>query len=278
VTPPSRPEEDDVPRDVPRDTHEEELPAVVAANVKRWSADDDGWRGYHRSSGELVLDDRVTRALGLADPRPGCDYADVGCANGVLTGVFAKHLGAKTVMGIDYVDMGVPEPIRFCRANLDTREPLPLDTGSCDVVTCMETLEHVHDTDHLARELRRVLRPDGYAVISVPRLDALLNIMMLATGFQPPAIECSLAMRYGAPDPTPRVSGHVAHFTRRALLALLEANGFTVDGFAQAGIYGAWRSAQARTPPLWQRAPLWLASRVPVKQDVLIVRARPAQA
>jgi SAM-dependent methyltransferase len=255
---------------------ETSLPAVVAANVKRWSAEDDAWRGYGRRDGTLVLDDRVARALELAPPRPGCTYADVGCANGVLTKVVAEHLRAGTVIGIDFVDMDLDRSIELRRTNLDGDEPLPLETASCDVVTCMETLEHVHDTDRLAREIRRVLRPDGYAVISVPRLDALLNIVMLAVGYQPPAVECSLAMRYGSPEPTPRVSGHVSHFTRKALRQMLEANGLAVDAFAQSAIYGAWRSSKSAVPPLRQRLPLWLASRVPFKQDVLIVRARPS--
>lgn len=252
----------------------EDLPPIVSANVQRWSAEDDGWRGYKREGERIVPDDRVRRVLELATPRPGCDYLDIGCANGVLTGLIADRLQAKTVTGIDYVNMDLPSRMRFLKANLDKTEPLPVADASFDVVSCMETLEHVHDTDHLVAEIRRALRPNGYAIVSVPRLDAILNVAMLAAGLQPPAVECSLARRYGSNEPNARVSGHVSHFTKRALEQLLDQQGFVVEAFAQAGIFSAWRAAQSSTPPWWQRAPLWLASKIPVKQDVLVMRAR----
>jgi SAM-dependent methyltransferase len=254
---------------------DDDLPAIVATNVQRWSAEDDAWRGYHREGDRVVPDPRVAKALALAPPRPGCDYLDVGCANGVLTRMFAERVRAATVTGVDFVDMGLGEGIRFQRANLDSREPLPFEDATFDVVTCMETLEHLHDTDHVIGEIRRLLRPGGYAVIAVPRLDALLNMAMLAVGYQPPAVECSLRLRYGAPDPGPRVSGHVSHFTRRALIELVRANGFALEQFAQASLYEAWRHSREQTPPLWQRASMWLISRVPFKQDELLVRIRP---
>jgi SAM-dependent methyltransferase len=260
-----------------RDATPEEppVPAIVAANVERWSAKDDAWRGYHRDAGRLVPDDRVTRALNLAPPRPGCDYLDIGCANGVLTSLFADRLRAGNVTGMDFVDMGLGDKIRFCRANLDTSAPLPLGASSFDVITCMETLEHLHDTDHIIGEIRRLLRPNGYAIITVPRLDALLNIAMLAVGLQPPAVESSLRMRYGSPGPGARVSGHVSHFTRRALSEILDANGFEIDSFSQASIYSSWRNSHPDKPPRLLRASLWVLSHLPFKQDVMIVRIRP---
>jgi SAM-dependent methyltransferase len=253
------------------------LPAIVEANVKRWRADDDAWRGYHRDGGRIVADARVERALRLVRPTPGGAYLDIGCANGVLTRLFAERTRATTVAGVDFVDMGVGPDIAFRRANLDTGDPLPFDDASYDVITCMETLEHLHDTDHIVSEIRRILRSSGYAIIAVPRLDALLNLIMLAAGYQPPAIECSLRARYGSPDSSPRVSGHVSHFTRRALFECVRANGFVVDEFAQASIYGAWRFSSDRTPPIWRRLPMSILSKVPFKQDELLVRIRPVR-
>jgi len=259
-----------------REPREEPLPAIVETNVQRWKAEDDAWRGYHKDEGKLVLDARVEVGLDLVRPLPGASYLDIGCANGVLTRVYAERIGAAKVTGVDFVDMEMGPGIRFEQANLDTREPLPFDAASFDVVTCMETLEHLHDTDHIVSEIRRILRPNGYAILAVPRLDALLNMAMLAVGYQPPAIECSLRMRYGSPDSSPRVSGHVSHFTRRALLELVRANGFSVERFAQASIYRAWRFSSGKTPPMWQRLPMWMVSKVPFKRDELLVRIRPA--
>jgi SAM-dependent methyltransferase len=259
------------------DAQSSPLSPIVEANVKRWRADDDAWRGYHRDGDRVVADARVQRALRLVRPTPGGAYLDIGCANGVLTRLFAERTRASTVTGVDFVDMGVGPDIAFRRANLDTGDPLPFDDASYDVITCMETLEHLHDTDHIVSEIRRILRSSGYAIIAVPRLDALLNMIMLAVGYQPPAIECSLRARYGSPDSSPRVSGHVSHFTRRALFECVRANGFVVDAFAQASIYGAWRFSSDGTPPLWKRLPMSILSRVPFKQDELLVRIRPVR-
>jgi hypothetical protein len=124
-------------------------------------------------------------------------------------------------------------------------------------VTCFETLEHLHDTDRMVREIRRVLAPGGKAVMSVPRIDGLVSILMLSAGLQPPAIECSLRARYGSPDPTARVSGHVSHFTLRAFHELLRANGLRVGRTKQGAIYEDWARA----------------AKVPFKRDGMVVEA-----
>jgi hypothetical protein len=43
---------------------------------------------------------------------------------------------------------------------------------------------------------------------------------------------------------------------------------------AQASIYSAWRHSAERAPPLWQRLPMWVLSKIPLKQDELLVRIR----
>ena len=45
---------------------------------------------------------------------------------------------------------------------------LPFADGSVDVIICSHVLEHVPDDRRALRELRRVLRPEGWAVLLVP--------------------------------------------------------------------------------------------------------------
>lgn len=246
-----------------------EARTAASANRERWSANDEAWRGYKTVGGRLVLEERVEKTLSLVTPRPGGSYLDVGCGPGVISRLVGERAKASRVVGVDLSDLGVP--FEFHPVDLDASPSLPFGDASFDVVTCLETLEHVHDTDRLVQEIRRVLRPGGYAVLSVPRLDATVSILMLAAGLQPPAIECSLERRYGAPGEPSRVSGHVSHFTRRALYSLLERNGFRVDAFRQASAYSSWLLAQERPNPL-VRVPLFLFSKLPFKQDDLIVR------
>lgn len=250
----------------------DEIGAVARANAERWSAEDDAWRGYKRGpDGRLTLDDRAEKTLGLVLPRPGAAYLDVGCGPGVLTGLLADRVRAGRVVGVDVTDLGVPFEHR--KVDLDADPTLPFPDATFEVVTCLETLEHVHDTDRLVREIARVLAPDGYAIVSVPRLDALLAILMLGAGMQPLAVECSLRRRYGAPGEPAQVSGHVSHFTLRALRSLLRANGLEVEAMAQASAYRSWLMAEKDPSPL-VRAPLWLLSKIPFKKDGMILRVR----
>jgi SAM-dependent methyltransferase len=71
---------------------------------------------------------------------------------------------------IEYLsgDLGV-------RPNVDFRMDLtavPLRSRSMDVVICVHVLEHVKDDRSAIAEIHRILRPGGWALISVPlRLD-----------------------------------------------------------------------------------------------------------
>ena len=56
-------------------------------------------------------------------------------------------------------------------ADLRLLEPdgsIPLEHGSVDLVWCSEVLEHVADGAHLLQEARRVLRPGGRILVTVP--------------------------------------------------------------------------------------------------------------
>ena len=206
-------------------------------------------------NGRHQLTERITNALAMVTPTPGGTMLDIGCANGVLTGYFAERAQVASVLGADVIDLD--PPFALSQVNLDSQEPLPFADRSFDVVICLETIEHVHDTDHLAAEIRRILKPRGYAIISVPRLDSWLNIGLLTLGYLPPAVECSIRHRYGAPDSSTRTSGHVSYFTRRSLVEWVRANGFSLDRWTQTGIYTMWRYSLVAPPSLWQAlAPL----------------------
>jgi SAM-dependent methyltransferase len=92
---------------------------------------------------------------------------DLGCRSGALTRNF---LEGNTVVGLD-VDaaalakaaaLGI-EPVQ---ANVE--EPLPFEDESFDAVVAGELFEHLQFPDALVAEIRRVLRPEGVLVGSVP--------------------------------------------------------------------------------------------------------------
>ena len=53
-------------------------------------------------------------------------------------------------------------------ADIVTNDFLPFPSGSFDLVTCFEAFHYVEDPERGIREIRRVLRPGGWTLISVP--------------------------------------------------------------------------------------------------------------
>ena len=92
---------------------------------------------------------------------------DLGCRSGALTQHF---LDGNTVVGLD-VDAAALEKaaalgIEPVQANVE--EPLPFEDASFDAVVAGELFEHLLFPDALVAEIRRVLRPGGVLVGSVP--------------------------------------------------------------------------------------------------------------
>ena len=92
---------------------------------------------------------------------------DLGCRSGALTQHF---LDGNSVVGLD-VDAAALEKaaalgIEPVQANVE--EPLPFDDASFDAVVAGELFEHLQFPDALVAEIRRVLRPGGVLVGSVP--------------------------------------------------------------------------------------------------------------
>lgn len=50
---------------------------------------------------------------------------------------------------------------------------IPLPAASADCITALDVLEHIADDHGAAREIRRVLRPGGHVVITVPAMMSL---------------------------------------------------------------------------------------------------------
>jgi SAM-dependent methyltransferase len=97
---------------------------------------------------------------------------DVGCGTGGILRSLA-HRG--DVVGIDYAEIG----LRFCRTKglrdvlRASALALPFRDGVFDLCVLMDILEHVDEEALLLSEVRRVLRPGGVAILSVPAFQAL---------------------------------------------------------------------------------------------------------
>jgi SAM-dependent methyltransferase len=130
-----------------------------------------GWPEAYDSEG-------VTRRIAKMTvlwPLSGKRLLDVGCGNGSYTIPMAA--GFDEAYGIEIETERLEDFRRHLTARDDassfhvqemSAEKLEFDDEFFDVVTAIETIEHIVDLDQAAREIYRVLRPGGAFVITAP--------------------------------------------------------------------------------------------------------------
>jgi SAM-dependent methyltransferase len=115
---------------------------------------------------------------------PGRRVLDLGCRDGALTQAYA---GGNEIVGVDADSEALAEAeklgIETRWADLD--DALPFDEAAFDVVVAGELLEHLRDPRRVVAEVRRVLRPGGTFVGSVPNAYRLKNRLRFVLGRKP---------------------------------------------------------------------------------------------
>jgi ubiquinone/menaquinone biosynthesis C-methylase UbiE len=112
-------------------------------------------------------------ALGHAGPRPGESVIDLGSGTGTMTRRLAAAVGPEgRALGVEPNGMlrGVAEE-RAAAAGVDAvfcqglATEIPLPDASVDLVWCERVLQHVPDAQAAIREMARVLRSGGRALL-----------------------------------------------------------------------------------------------------------------
>ena len=115
---------------------------------------------------------------------PGRRVLDLGCRDGALT---QAYVGGNEVVGVDADREALAEAeqlgIETHWADLD--QPLDFPDAGFDVVVAGELLEHLRDPKRLVAEIRRVLRPGGTFVASVPNAYRLKGRLRFLAGRAP---------------------------------------------------------------------------------------------
>jgi 2-polyprenyl-3-methyl-5-hydroxy-6-metoxy-1,4-benzoquinol methylase len=123
----------------------------------------------------VILEDHCLSLIHLkayetaAEKSRGCAVLDVGCNNGYGTAIVARN--AERAVGIDLSPKAI-DVARRTHPSVEfvqlTDTALPFADQSFDVVTAFQVIEHVEDTGPFLREIKRVLRPGGSALITTP--------------------------------------------------------------------------------------------------------------
>ncbi|MGB3828158.1 MAG: class I SAM-dependent methyltransferase [Ornithinimicrobium sp.] len=155
--------------------------------------EDDHW--WYRERRVLLARDIAELPTGTA--------LDIGAAGGGNTRVL-REAGWQAI-ALEYGEAGAEiargRGLPVIRADATA---LPCAPASMDAVVALDVLEHLADDDAAVREIHRVLRPGGLALIAVPADPRL----------------------WSAHD---EAVGHVRRYTRPELVDLFVRNGFTVE-------------------------------------------------
>ena len=136
---------------------EDELQAMMAADERHW-----WYRGRRR-----VLRAAIERLPLVPEAR----LLDAGCGSGRMLDELARY---GRVCGVDLSS----EAVAAARARghdviRAAIEAMPFAAGAFDLVTCLDVIEHTPDDRVTLAELRRVTRPGGLLIATVPAYQAL---------------------------------------------------------------------------------------------------------
>ncbi|MDD3003099.1 MAG: methyltransferase domain-containing protein, partial [Candidatus Shapirobacteria bacterium] len=107
----------------------------------------------------------------------------------------------------------------------DLHSTFPYQKNTFNTITAGEIIEHIYDTDFFLKEIKRILKPNGFLVLSTPNIATLGRRLMLLFGVNP-LIETSLD----------HSAGHIRYFTKISLGDLLEKHNFKIINFTSDSI------------------------------------------
>jgi SAM-dependent methyltransferase len=167
---------------------------------------------------------------------------DVGCWGGASLERMSAHNMFRELHGVDLLESSVQAArARGMKAEVVdlNQQSLPYDEGFFDAVTCLAVIAQLFDPGWALFEIRRVLRPSGQLILSVPNVACLPNRLKLLVGRRPRT----------SPDPG-WDGGQLNYFTLSHTRKLLEQTGFEVRAVYAVGrwsrLRGAWPALLSR--------------------------------
>lgn len=174
------------------------------------------------------------KALQLIDATQVERILDLGCGFGGLTKLVANYFSATEVHGVDInserLQVAESRGIRTARVDIST-DNLPFPPDYFDLVISNGVIEHLSFYDNLITESYRILRKDGYLLISMPNLANYMQRISLLFGYQPSDIDISKEIYVGTIFYSGQpAQGHIHSATVNAMKQLLTYYDFTVVG------------------------------------------------
>jgi len=161
---------------------------------------------------------------------------DAGCGDGTMLSNIKKNNSKIKPYGVDISKKGCEiarkKGIKTRVADLNNK--IPFFKNSFNFVIAHEVIEHLTDPDQFLEECHRVLKKNGYLIITTPNLTAWYHRLLFLFGFYPLFSELSTRNRQVGIGPLKKIIknvqpvGHIRIFTVSALKDMLKLYGFKV--------------------------------------------------
>ncbi len=162
----------------------------------------------------------------ISSLKKGDAILDLGSGNGQSAIKASRYV--KKVVGLE-IDDGLIEiakksikieklkNVNFIKADLEKN--LDFKNDSFDKILFLDVLEHLASRDQILKEIKRILKPNGVLLVSIPNKDTSWKKLQKSVGIN----------YYSDPD-------HKIEFGKRDIEVLLEKHGFNIQKFSYAPV------------------------------------------
>jgi len=175
-------------------------------------------------------------------------FLDLGCDDGTFTMKIAKKINTTKVYGVEIVKeriaMAQKKGIRVEKFDLNNR--FHFENNFFDVIHANQVIEHLYNSDSFISEIFRILKPDGYAIISTENASSWCNIFASIMGWQIFSLTNFSSKKQGIGNPFSLHRNadvyldswnHIRIYNIRGLKEYLETFGFKVEAIRGAGYF-----------------------------------------
>jgi SAM-dependent methyltransferase len=196
------------------------------------------YRQSERASKGAILD--------VIEPRAHGRLLHCGCGDGEFTVQVACRARVSEAYGIECINDRIEDATDrgVIVTKSDLNEPLPYKSRFFNIVHADQIVEHLINIDLFLEEVKRVLRPDGYAILTINNLASWHSRFSLALGMEAVPLHVSSDVRMdGSSDPLPAMlhpsqsDSRLLVFGFQGLAELCHYHGFWVERLTFAGYY-----------------------------------------
>ncbi len=183
----------------------------------------------------------------LLTPNADAVYLDLGCDDGQLTKKWAQDIGTIKSFGVEIVESQAQKAnlLGVTTSACDLNQMIDWKDSTVDAITANQVIEHLTNSDQFLREIWRVLKPNGYAVISTENASSWANIFASIMGWQIFSLTNFSTRKLGIGNPLAIHRGeaisstwtHVRIWNYLGLKEYFEVFGFKVVGIKGAGYF-----------------------------------------